>query len=183
VCKLGLMRLAVFCGSRTGTNPIYEAAARAFGASLARRKIGLVYGGASVGTMGVLADAALAGGAEVTGVIPRSVFKSEVAHTGLTKLHVVASMHERKALMAQLADGFVALPGGPGTFDELFEILTWRQIGIHDKRIGVVDVNGYFAPLRAMIDGILREGFGDSIPIEAIDADAERVIDAVLPAT
>lgn len=170
------MRLAVFCGSRTGTNPTFAEAARAFGAALARRKIGLVYGGASVGTMGILADAVLAGGGEVIGVIPRSVFKSEVAHQKLTKLHVVASMHERKALMAQLADGFVALPGGTGTFDELFEILTWRQIGIHDKRIGILDAGGYYAPLRAMLDAIVGEGFGDPAPIDVVSSDVEEVI-------
>jgi uncharacterized protein (TIGR00730 family) len=173
-------RIAVFCGSRLGADPAFGEAARAFGALLGRRGLGLVYGGASVGTMGVLADAALGAGAEVIGVIPRSVFQNEVAHRGLTKLHVVASMHERKALMAQLADGFVALPGGPGTFDELFEILTWRQIGLHDKRIGVVDVGGYFHPLRALFDGVVKHGFASEIPIDAFDADPAKVVDAVL---
>ncbi len=173
----------MFCGSRLGSDPAFAQAAREFGALLGRRGYGLVYGGASVGTMGVLADAALAAGAEVIGVIPRSVFQNEVAHRGLTKLHVVASMHERKALMAQLSDAFVALPGGPGTFDELFEILTWRQIGLHDKAIGVVDVAGYFAPLRALFEGVVKQGFATTIPVDAIDADAEKVLDAVLPAT
>ena len=175
-----MKRVAVFCGSRVGKNPVFVEAARAFGALLARRGVGLVYGGASIGCMGTLADAVLSAGGEAIGVIPRSVFKNEVAHTKLTKLHVVASMHERKALMAQLSDGFVALPGGCGTFDELFEIITWRQIGIHDKPIAVLDVAGYFAPLRAMLDATVREGFGDPLPIEAVDADAEKVLAAAI---
>jgi uncharacterized protein (TIGR00730 family) len=121
--------------------------------------MGLVYGGGSVGLMGVVADAALAGGGEVIGVIPESLAAKEVAHRGLTRLHVVGSMHERKALMAELADGFVALPGGYGTLDELFEAITWGQLGIHRKPIGLLDVEGYFGPLVALVEGAVGAGF------------------------
>ena len=133
-------RICVFCGSSHGSNPVYAEAAKNVGGELARRGIGLVYGGGNVGLMGVVADAVLAGGGHVTGVIPEALMAKEVGHRGLPDLRVVKTMHERKALMAELADGFVALPGGFGTLDELLEQLTWSQLGLHDKPIFVVDV-------------------------------------------
>lgn len=142
-----------------GARADFMAAARALGAELAARNIGLVYGGASVGLMGAVADAALAGGGEVIGVLPRALFRREVAHTGLTELHEVGSMHERKARMTELADGFIALPGGFGTFDELFEVVTWAQIGLHAKPIGLLDVAGYYTPLLTLVSHAAQEGF------------------------
>ncbi len=153
------MRVAVFLGSSTGHRPGYAAAAADFGRQLARAGIGIVYGGASVGMMGVLADAALAEGGEVIGVIPGGLFAAEIPHPGLTRLEVVGSMHERKALMAQLADGFAALPGGLGTLDELFEILTWQQIGLHAKPVALVDVDGFWDPLAQLLDAFTEAGF------------------------
>jgi uncharacterized protein (TIGR00730 family) len=154
-----MQRICVFCGSSRGTRPVYAEIARALGAELARRKLGLVYGGSSVGLMGVLADAVLAAGGEVIGVLPRGLFRREVAHTGLTELREVESMHERKALMAELADAFLALPGGYGTLDELFEIVTWAQIGLHTKPIGLLDAEQFFAPLLAFLRHAAQEGF------------------------
>lgn len=153
------MRVCVFCGSSPGKRPEYLEAARELGSTLAEWGIGLVYGGSSVGSMGVIADAALAAGGEVVGVIPRTLVEREVAHHGLTELHVVESMHDRKALMTQLSDAFVALPGGHGTLDELFEALTWSQLGIHDKPIALLNVAGYWDPLLAMMERASEEGF------------------------
>ncbi len=152
-------RICVFSGSNIGTRPEYQQAAHTLGQELALRGLGLVYGGASVGLMGVVADAVLAAGGEVIGVLPRGLFSREVPHRNLTELREVGSMHERKALMADLADGFIALPGGYGTFDELFEIITWSQLGLHSKPIGVLDVADYFAPLLALIAHAVQEGF------------------------
>ena len=177
-----MARLCVFCGSKAGTRPTYALAARELGRALAARCIGLVYGGASVGIMGELADAVLAERGEAIGVIPHGVFESEVAHRGLTELHVVKSMHARKALMAEKSDAFLALPGGLGTFDELFEALTWKQIGLHDKPIGLLDVDGYFDDLMAMVRRSEREGFLDAAPIAVVDASIDKVLDALLPA-
>jgi uncharacterized protein (TIGR00730 family) len=153
------VRVAVFLGSSAGRRPEYAAAAADLGRSLAEAGAGLVYGGASVGLMGVLADAALAAGGEVIGVIPERVFATELAHQGLTRLEVVGSMHERKARMAELADGFAALPGGLGTLDELFEILTWRQIGLHAKPVALLDVDGCWDGLAGLLDALVAEGF------------------------
>ncbi|ACG73026.1 conserved hypothetical protein [Anaeromyxobacter sp. K] len=153
------MRICIFCGSSSGVRPEYAAAARDTGALLGRRGIGMVFGGGRVGLMGLAADAALAAGGEVVGVIPRTLVEREVAHQRLTAQHVVETMHERKALMAKLTDAFVALPGGAGTYEELFEIWTWAQLGIHRKPLGVLDVSGYFAPLLAMADHAVKEGF------------------------
>jgi uncharacterized protein (TIGR00730 family) len=153
------MRVAVFCGSSTGCESRYAAAAADFGRRLAEAGVGIVYGGASVGLMGVLADAALAAGGEVIGVIPGGLFTAEVPHQGLTRLQVVAGMHERKAAMADLADAFAALPGGLGTLDELFEILTWRQLGLHAKLVALVDVGRFWDPLAVMLDGLTAAGF------------------------
>ncbi len=154
-----MRRICVFCGSSPGARPSYGQAARSLGAQLAGRGVGLVYGGASVGLMGALADAALAAGGEVIGVIPRALEARELAPAGLTRLEVVGSMHERKARMAELADAFVALPGGMGTVEELAEMLTWAQLGIHAKPCGVLDVDGYWSPLLAFLDHAVEERF------------------------
>jgi uncharacterized protein (TIGR00730 family) len=153
------MRVTVFLGSSTGDWPGYADAVADFGRGLARAGVGIVYGGASVGLMGVLADAALAQGGEVIGVIPGGLFAAEIPHPGLSRLEVVATMHERKALMAGLADGFAALPGGLGTLDELFEILTWQQIGLHAKPVALVDVDGFWDPLTGLLDALTEAGF------------------------
>jgi uncharacterized protein (TIGR00730 family) len=156
-----LRRVCVFCGSSDGARPEYRAAATALGETLAARGVGLVYGGAHVGLMGRVADACRAAGGEVTGVIPEGLIDAEVAHTGLDDLRIVESMHERKALMADLSDGFVALPGGFGTFEEFCEVVTWSQLGLHPvpKPCGLLDVAGYYAPLVALFDRGVDEGF------------------------
>jgi uncharacterized protein (TIGR00730 family) len=153
------MRVAVFCGSSMGRESRYAAAAADFGRKLAEAGVGIVYGGASVGLMGALADAALAAGGEVIGVIPGGLFTAEVPHQRLTRLQVVASMHERKAVMASLADAFAALPGGLGTLDELFEILTWRQLGLHAKPVALIDVDGFWDRLAGLLDDLTSAGF------------------------
>ena len=154
-----MKRVCVFAGSSAGNRPEYLAAAEALGGALAAREIALVYGGARVGLMGTVANAVLAAGGQVTGVIPRALVDKEVAHDGLTDLRVVTTMHERKALMAELADGFIALPGGWGTLDEMFEILTWAQLGIHQKPCGLLNVLGYFDQLLAFLDHAVQQGF------------------------
>jgi uncharacterized protein (TIGR00730 family) len=156
-------------------------AAKALGRAMAEKKMGLVYGGASVGLMGAIADAALAGGAEVTGVIPRGLVDKEIAHAGLTKQIVTQTMHERKQTMADLADAFVAMPGGFGTFDELFEIVTWAQIAIHSKPIGLLDTDGYFAPLMALVDHAIEEGFvpADHRALLVVRRDASELLEAL----
>ena len=154
-----MKRVCVFCGSSAGGRPSYREAAAQLGRSLAERRIGLVYGGASVGLMGILADAVLHAGGSVVGVIPQALAKQEVVHDGLTALRIVGSMHERKAVMADLSDGFIALPGGMGTLDELFEMVTWAQLGLHRKPCGLLDVEGYFAPLLAFLDHAVKERF------------------------
>ena len=154
-----MKRLCVFCGSSAGARPAYAEAARALGAALARRRIGLVYGGGSVGLMGVLADAVLAESGEVIGVIPGPLASRELAHASVTEMRVVSSMHERKATMASLADGFIALPGGLGTLEETLEILTWSQLGIHRKPVGVLNVDGYYDGLLQLLSHAVREGF------------------------
>jgi len=154
-----MFHICVYCGSNPGQGERYLEAARALGTALAARGHGLVYGGARVGLMGALADAALAGGAEVHGVIPRGLVDLEVAHAGLTSLEVVDSLHERKARMDARSQAFVALPGGHGTLEELFEALTWLQLAIHDKPVGLLDVDGFYAPLVAHLDRCVGEGF------------------------
>jgi len=154
-----MRRICVFCGSSLGSRPEYRAAAEELGAELARSDIGLVYGGTHVGLMGVLADAVLAAGGEAVGVIPERLMGREVGHKGLTKLHVVRSMHERKALMADLSDAFVALPGGFGTLEEFCEVVTWVQLGLHAKPCGILNVMGYYSPLLAMLDHAVEERF------------------------
>ncbi len=152
-------RICVFCGTNPGERPEYGAAARALGKLLADEDIELVYGGASVGIMGELADAVHEGGGHVTGIIPQQLMKKEAAHTGIPDLIVVASMHQRKSQMADLADGFIALPGGIGTLEGFFEILTWGQLGIHNKPCGVLNVAGYFDLLTGFLDHAVKEGF------------------------
>jgi uncharacterized protein (TIGR00730 family) len=152
-------RVCVFCGSSPGARPAYLAAARELGGLLAQRGIDLVWGGGNVGLMGAVADAALAAGGRAIGVIPEALIERELGHVGATELHVVRTMHARKALMADLSDAFVALPGGMGTLDETFEILTWAQLGLHQKPVGLFDVEGYYAPLLAFLDRARDEGF------------------------
>ena len=174
-----LSAIAVYCGSNRGADPAYTQAAAALGRLLAERGIRLVYGGGHVGLMGVLADAALAGGGEVFGVITRALQAKEVAHDALTSLTVVDTMHERKAAMADAADAFVMLPGGYGTLDEFFEAVSWTQLGIHDKPCGVLDVAGYYAPLRALLDEATRQGFVSRAHRELVITESEprRLLD------
>ena len=154
-----MTRICVFCGSSPGARPAYVDAARLLAAELVQRKLGLVYGGGSVGLMGVVADSVLQAGGEVIGVIPAPLASRELAHKGVTELRVVASMHERKAMMAELADGFIALPGGLGTLEETLEILTWAQLGIHPKPVAVLNVDGYYDGLLRLLTHAVREGF------------------------
>jgi uncharacterized protein (TIGR00730 family) len=151
--------LCVYCGSGSGNHPAYTELARGFGAEMARRDITLVYGGGKVGLMGTLADATLAGGGKVTGVIPRQLVEREVAHPNLSELVVVDTMHQRKTRMYELSDAFVALPGGFGTMDEMFEMLTWSQLGLHRYPCAFLDVRGYYGQLRAMMDRMVHDGF------------------------
>jgi uncharacterized protein (TIGR00730 family) len=154
-----LSRLCVFCASSPGVRPAYAGAARQLGELLAERRIELVYGGGRVGLMGVLADAVLANGGHVIGVIPQALMDLEVGHTGLPDLRIVGSMHERKALMADLSDGFIAMPGGIGTLEEFFEVLTWAQLGFHAKPCGLLDVEGFFPGLLRFLDHAVEERF------------------------
>jgi len=173
-----MRRICVFCGSSSGARPAYAAAARARGARLAALEIGVVYGGGRVGLMGELAEAALDAGGTVIGVIPEALSVREVVHDRLTELHVVPSMHARKALMAELSDAFIALPGGLGTLEELCEVLTWAQLGIHAKPCGLLNVARYFDPLLALLDHAVREGFvhAEHRAILIADADAELLL-------
>lgn len=151
--------VCVFCGSSPGNDPVHAEGARAMGAEIARRGLTLVYGGGAVGLMGIVADAALAAGGEVHGVIPRALREKEVGHNGLTRLEVVETMHIRKARMAELSDGFIAMSGGIGTFEEIFEIWTWGQLGIHGKPLGFFNIAGFYDPLAAFLDNTASAGF------------------------
>ncbi len=151
--------VCVFCGSREGMRSSYAEAARSMGKEIAHRGIGLVYGGGRVGLMGAVADAVLEEGGKVVGVIPEALVSKEIAHAGLTKLHVVGSMHERKRLMAELSDGFITLPGGYGTLEEFMEVLSWAQLSIHEKPCGLLDVDGFWKPLSTLFDQVVAEGF------------------------
>ena len=179
-----LRRVCVYCGSRVGNEPVYGEAARRLGAELASRGLGLVYGGASVGLMGIVADTVLAAGGEVIGVIPSQLFAHEVAHSGLDELIEVGSMHERKLKMSELADAFIALPGGFGTLEEIFEALTWTQIGIHAKPCGLLDVGGYYGPLLAFLDTTVARGFVSQRNRDHLrtDDDPARLLDALASA-
>ncbi len=178
---MAFRRVAVFCGASMGNQAAYSEAAVTLGGLLARRGVGLVYGGGNVGLMGVVADGALAAGGEVIGVIPHALAAREIAHTGVKDLRIVDSMHTRKAMMADLADAFIALPGGFGTFEELFEAITWTQLGVHRKPCGLLNVAGFYSPLAAFIDQAVTDGFINPIhrlPI-IVDDDAERLLDAL----
>lgn len=156
---MALEHVTVFCGSSPGRDPAFTEAAQAMGRELVARGIGLVYGGGDVGLMGVIANTVLDAGGTVTGIIPQDLWDKEVGHRGLTELLVVSSMHERKAAMADRADAFIAMPGGVGTFEELFEVLTWTQLGIHRKPAGLLEVNGFYAPLLTFLDQTVDAGF------------------------
>lgn len=176
-----MKRLCVFCGSSVGANPAYAEAATTMGTFLAKRGIGLVYGGGNVGLMGVIADAALAAGGEVIGVIPRALHDREVAHHGVTDLRIVDSMHARKAMMADLSDAFMAMPGGVGTFEEFFEAITWTQLGLHRKACGLLNVAGFYTPLAIFIDQAVTDGFIKPVHRAAIvvDDNPERLLDTL----
>ena len=176
-----MRRVCVFCGSSVGRQSVYQDAATAMGSLLASRGIGLVYGGGNVGLMGVIADAVLAGGGEVIGVIPRSLADREIAHTGVTDLRVVDSMHARKAMMADLSDAFIAMPGGVGTFEEFFEAVTWTQLGVHRKPCGLLNTAGFYTPLAAFIDQAVTEGFIKPVHRASIVVDdhPERLLDSL----
>lgn len=172
-------RICVYCGANAGRDPAYAAAAQAMGRALARRGIGLVTGGGRVGLMGVVAESALAAGGSVTGVIPEALMNKELAHAGLTELIVTRSMHERKARMAELADGFIALPGGLGTYEELFEIWTWAQLGWHHKPCGLLNAAGFYDKLVAFLDGATDDQFlkPEHRAMLVVDGDADRLLD------
>jgi uncharacterized protein (TIGR00730 family) len=174
-------RLCVFCGSAFGADVAYRAAAEALGRALTLRNIGVVYGGGHTGLMGAVADAALAAGGQVIGVIPQSLVDREIAHRGLTELHVVGSLHERKALMAELSQAFVALPGGFGTLDEFCEVVTWRQLGLHGKPCALLNTSAYFDPFLATLAHAQREGFIASSTIDRliVENDVEALLDAL----
>ncbi|WP_412070082.1 TIGR00730 family Rossman fold protein [Rubrivirga sp. IMCC43871] len=177
-----IRRVCIYCGSRVGARPTYVRAAARVGTRLAEAGIGVVTGGGSVGLMGVVADAALAAGGEVTGIIPQALQDREVGHATLSALHVVGTMHERKAMMSANADAFVALPGGLGTLEEIAEALTWAQLGIHAKPCAFLDVDGYYAPLVHWLDHTVAEGFVDAGRRAAIwvEADADALVDRLL---
>ena len=176
---MNFRRICVFCGSNPGVNPVYKNAAAGLGRLLTERKIELVYRDGNVGLMGVLADAALEAGGRVIGVIPESLMAKEVGHQGLTELRVVGSMHERKALMADLAEGFIALPGGYGTFEEFCEVVTWSQLGLHAKPCGVLNVERYYDPLLALFDHAVKEGFlrSDNRTLVLEERDPRRLLE------
>jgi uncharacterized protein (TIGR00730 family) len=173
--------LCVYCGSRSGSDPAHLEAAERLGHAIGRRGWRLIYGGGRVGLMGAVADAALAAGAAVVGVIPESLMRLEVGHRGLTELHVVRTMHERKQAMAERADAFAALPGGIGTFEELFEVWTWRHLGYHQHPIGLLDVKGYYEPLMSFLDRTVAEGFVNEGQMSMLtrNADVDALLDAL----
>lgn len=164
----GIKKASVFCGSSTGADPIYPKVCLELARLLSKHKIGMVYGGGNIGLMGILADEMLKMGSEVIGVIPQKLVDREVAHTGLTKLHIVHTMHERKALMMELADVFIVLPGGIGTLDEFFEIFTWHQLGYHTKTISILNINGFYNPLFSFLDHLIDQGFLDHSQIKSV---------------
>jgi uncharacterized protein (TIGR00730 family) len=182
-----LTRICAFCGTNPGSHPAYGKAARELGRALAEQEIELVYGGASVGIMGELADSVQEHGGHVTGIIPQQLMEKEAAHTGIRNLIVVASMHQRKSQMADMSDGFIALPGGIGTLEGFFEVLTWGQLGIHAKPAGILNVEGYFDKLTGFLDHAVREGFLRDAHRDAIsvEADPRKLLDrlrAFIPA-
>ena len=172
-------RLAVFCGSKDGASLVFREAAGTLGQALAARGIGLVYGGSRVGTMGAVADATLAAQGQAIGVLPHFLQEKELAHPGLTELHLVHSMHERKAKMSELADGFIILPGGPGTMEEFFEVFTWAQLGLHEIPCGVLNIDGYYDPLIALFDTMERQGFliPEHRAMLIVESDPDRLLE------
>lgn len=176
--------VCVFCGSSAGLSPLYAEAAHAMGVAIAERGLELVYGGGNVGLMGIVADAALAAGAKVTGVIPEALMAREIGHTALTDLRVVSSMHERKAMMASLSDVFVAMPGGFGTFEEFFEVVTWTQLGLHAKPAGLLNIDGFFDPLITFLDRASDAGFIKAPHRTMVldDSEPARLLDRLLAA-
>ena len=174
-------RIAVYCGSSAGPNEIYKNQAASLGRYLAKNKIHVIFGGGKVGMMGILADAALEAGGEVTGVIPRFLHVKEVAHTKLTELITVETMHARKALIEEMCEGAIALPGGFGTLDELFEMLTWGQLGLHDKPVGILNTNGYFDPILSALDRMVEEGFLKDLnrDMVLVNNKIEKLVDAM----
>jgi len=177
-----LRRVCIFCGSSTGVRPEYRAAAEEIATRLAKRDVGIVFGGGCVGLMGVVADTALAHGGHVIGVIPSAMVAREIAHRGLPDLRIVASMHERKALMASLSDAFIALPGGFGTFEEFCEVVTWTQLGLHRKPCGLLNTAGYYDPLVALFDRAVADGFigSENRQIVVADSDPGTLIDRLV---
>jgi uncharacterized protein (TIGR00730 family) len=177
-----MKNICIYCGSSPGSAPGYTAAARRLGRVLAERGVGLVYGGGRVGLMGIVADAVLEGGGQVIGVIPEALATEEVAHNSLSELHVVADMHERKALMARRSDAFLTMPGGIGTFEEFFETLTWAVLKLHQKPIGILNVAGYFNPLLALLDHAVAEGFlrPKYLGLVITSDDPEELVTAIL---
>jgi len=173
--------VCVYCGSRLGNKPGYQALAQALGTAIGQRGWQLVYGGGRAGLMGTVADATLKAGGRVVGVIPESLMKLEVGHAGLTELHVVDSMHSRKKLMAESSDAFIAMPGGIGTFEELFEVWTWRHLGYHDRPLGLLDTEDYWLPMMAFLQHSVAEGFmgADQMTMLRVDDDIERLLDAM----
>lgn len=176
---MNIRKICVYCGSSPGKNPAYSLAARSLATSLCDRGIGLVYGGAAIGVMGAVANAVLEAGGEAIGVIPKSLAVKEVAHDGLSELHVVASMHERKAMMAELADGFIALPGGWGTLEEIFEILTWAQLGFHHKPCGLLNAEGYYDGLIGFLENTFEQQFVNDLcrPMLMKSRDPDALLD------
>ena len=170
-----MLSICVYCGSRPGASPAYADAARAVGTEIGRRRWRLVYGGGRAGLMGVVADAALAAGASVVGVIPHSLMERELGHLSLTELHVVDTMHQRKTMMAERSDAFLALPGGIGTFEELFEVWTWRQLGYHDKPLGLLNVAGYYDALLGFLQHSQAQGFMASAQTDLLQVDTDPI--------
>lgn len=177
-----MKRICVFCGSNNGSLTVYSEAARATGVVLARRGIGLVYGGGGIGLMSIIAEAVIQEGGEVIGVIPQALFNKEVAYRGLKDLRVVGSMHERKALMAELSDAFIALPGGYGTLEEFCEMLTWAQLGFHRKPCGILNIKGFYSPLLSFLDHAVSEGFLREVhrSLVLVEQDPERLLDKLI---
>ena len=171
--------VCVYCGSRPGARPAYRALAQALGTAIGQRGWQLVYGGGRAGLMGIVADATLAAGGRVVGVIPDSLTRLEVGHAGLSELHVVQTMHQRKQLMAERSDAFIAMPGGIGTFEELFEVWTWRHLGYHDRPLGLLDTEGFWAPMLAFLQHAMTEGFmgADQLAMVQADTDVGRLLD------
>ena len=179
--QIPLNAVCVYCGSSRPKNPAHSAAAKEFGLMLAKDNISLVYGGARIGLMGLIADSVLGANGQVVGIIPEHLQKYEVGHTGVTKLHIVENMHVRKKMMFDMSDAFVVLPGGYGTLDEFFEVLTWRQLQMHDKPIILVDIDGYWAPMRTLLDHIVDKGFAqpDTRRLVSIVSKVEDIIPAI----